>query len=283
MSLTTIPLPRHLIFFSPYKSSQPLNSGHSDCAVSLSSEPQETQVWPLGWEDPLEKGMATHSSLLAWRIPRTEEHGGLQSIVSQSDATKATQHASSNSGFPYLAPVITAFKIISSVPRSEACPDDANWLPILHSNLQKLLLATLMASSHLKFSYVQKCGLNLLQTLISHTLSISVSGGHYKISMIHWQLLTYVAKLTPIVFPIIPVNQGQKPSSLFFFFFLIPLIPILKRLPYFRDRGSLPGLGRTPGEGHGNPVQYSCMENPMERGARHSPWCRKESNIAEAT
>ena len=37
----------------------------------------------LGWEDPLEEGMATHSSTLAWRIPRTEEPGGLQSMGSQ--------------------------------------------------------------------------------------------------------------------------------------------------------------------------------------------------------
>ena len=44
---------------------------------------QETQVRSLGWEDPLEKGTATHSSILAWRIPRTEEPGGLQSIGSQ--------------------------------------------------------------------------------------------------------------------------------------------------------------------------------------------------------
>ena len=41
---------------------------------------QETQVQCLGWEDPLEKGMATHSSILAWRIPWTEESGGLQSM-----------------------------------------------------------------------------------------------------------------------------------------------------------------------------------------------------------
>ena len=41
---------------------------------------QETQVQSLGWEDSLEKGMATHSSILAWRIPWTEEPGGLQSI-----------------------------------------------------------------------------------------------------------------------------------------------------------------------------------------------------------
>ena len=40
----------------------------------------ETQVWTLDWEDPLEKGMATHSSILAWRIPWIEEPGGLQSV-----------------------------------------------------------------------------------------------------------------------------------------------------------------------------------------------------------
>ena len=43
----------------------------------------ETQVWFLGWEDPLEEGMATHSSILAWRTPWTEEPGGLLSIGSQ--------------------------------------------------------------------------------------------------------------------------------------------------------------------------------------------------------
>ena len=41
---------------------------------------QETRVPSLGWEDPLEKGMATHSKFLAWRIPWTEEPGGLQSM-----------------------------------------------------------------------------------------------------------------------------------------------------------------------------------------------------------
>ena len=45
---------------------------------------QETQVQSLGGEDPLEKGMATHSSILAWRIPWTEKPGGLQSIGPQS-------------------------------------------------------------------------------------------------------------------------------------------------------------------------------------------------------
>ena len=44
---------------------------------------QETRVWSLGQEDPLEKQMANHSSILAWEIPWTEEPDGLQSIGSQ--------------------------------------------------------------------------------------------------------------------------------------------------------------------------------------------------------
>ena len=44
---------------------------------------QETYVLSLGWEDPLEKGMITHSSILAWEIPWTEEPGGLQFMGSQ--------------------------------------------------------------------------------------------------------------------------------------------------------------------------------------------------------
>ena len=50
--------------------------------VKNMSAMRETQVKYLGQEDPLEKGMATHSSILAWRIPWTEEPGGLQSVGS---------------------------------------------------------------------------------------------------------------------------------------------------------------------------------------------------------
>ena len=46
-------------------------------------ETEETGVQSLGWEDALEKGLATHSSILAWTIPWTEEPGGLQSMGSQ--------------------------------------------------------------------------------------------------------------------------------------------------------------------------------------------------------
>ena len=51
--------------------------------VKSLSAMQETRVLSLGWEDPLEKEMAAHSSILAWRIPWTEEPGGLQSMGSQ--------------------------------------------------------------------------------------------------------------------------------------------------------------------------------------------------------
>ena len=44
-----------------------------------------------------------------------------------------------------------------------------------------------------------------------------------------------------------------------------------------RDLGSIPGLGRSPGEGHSNPLQYSCLENPMDGGA----WGHKESDTTE--
>ena len=58
------------------------NYGASLVAQMVKDPPamQETWVRSLGWEDALEKRMATHSSILAWRIPRTEEPGGLQSV-----------------------------------------------------------------------------------------------------------------------------------------------------------------------------------------------------------
>ena len=65
---------------------------------------QETWVQSLGWEDPLEEGMATHSSILAGRIPWTEEPGGLQSHrgCKELDTTKQLMHTHS---YPFQGPV----------------------------------------------------------------------------------------------------------------------------------------------------------------------------------
>ena len=52
-----------------------------------------------------------------------------------------------------------------------------------------------------------------------------------------------------------------------------------------RDLGSIPGLGRPPGGGHGNPLQYSCLENPHGQRslAGYSPWGHRQSDATEAT
>ena len=56
-------------------------------------ETQGMRVRSLGWEDPLEEGMATHSSILVWRIPWTEQPGRLQSMGrKESDMTEAIEH-----------------------------------------------------------------------------------------------------------------------------------------------------------------------------------------------
>ena len=63
-----------------------LSPGWASLAAPMVKNPsamQETWVRSVGWEHPLEKGMATHSSILAWRIPWTEEPGRLQSMGSQ--------------------------------------------------------------------------------------------------------------------------------------------------------------------------------------------------------
>ena len=68
---------------------------------------QETLVQSLGQEDPLEKGMATHSSIFAWRIPWTEEPSGLQSVGSQRIGHNwVTKHDGILYGFgPYFPPI----------------------------------------------------------------------------------------------------------------------------------------------------------------------------------
>ena len=60
--------------------------------ASAMQETQETQVQSLGWEDPLEEDMAIHFNTLAWRIPWTEESGGLQSMGPHGDTTEVTEH-----------------------------------------------------------------------------------------------------------------------------------------------------------------------------------------------
>ena len=63
-----------------------VSMGRASLVAQMAKNPpamQDTQAQSPDWEDPLEKGMATHSSILSWRIPWMEEPGGLQSMGSQ--------------------------------------------------------------------------------------------------------------------------------------------------------------------------------------------------------
>ena len=78
------------MFLAPYQNSQSMNWA-SLVAQMVKNLPamQDTRIQSLGQEDPLEKGMAAHSSVLAWRIPWTQEPGGLQSMgLQESDTTE---------------------------------------------------------------------------------------------------------------------------------------------------------------------------------------------------
>ena len=134
-------------------------------------------VRALGREDPLEKGMATHSSILAWKITWTEKPGGLQFMKSQRvrhDWSKWSKQASK--------PI-----------------DGANKLKYI-----KLLGASRIAGSCFTLWATREAPIGL----------------ESKVSA---------------------CNAG--------------------------DPGSIPELGRSSGEGNGNPVQYSCLENPIDGGA----------------
>ena len=82
--LTGTVFPPYLLL-SPILCPVAVSTGASLVAQMVKNLPakQETWVQPLGQEDPMQKEMATHSSILAWRIPWTEEIGGLQSMGSQ--------------------------------------------------------------------------------------------------------------------------------------------------------------------------------------------------------
>ena len=78
MYIAIISVPCKIFFLSL----RPIQGFPSGSVVKNLPAKQETLVRSLRQEDPLEKGMASHSSILAWRLPRTEEPGGLQSMRS---------------------------------------------------------------------------------------------------------------------------------------------------------------------------------------------------------
>ena len=91
-----IPIVEHPknIFFSQWKSIPYIsNDKIKICIIKHPPATQETWVWSLSWEDPLEKGMATYSSIPAWKIPWTEKPGRLRSMrLQRVNTTEVTSH-----------------------------------------------------------------------------------------------------------------------------------------------------------------------------------------------
>ena len=146
---------------------------------------QETWVRSLGWEDPLEEGMATHSSILAWKIPRTW-------------AWQATVHtvAKGRTGLKKLSMHNIPVKPPTSLRSwTEPTPLNVSSLPLYYHR--------------------------------------------YYYSCMWWERLTHA----------VPSGGSDGKESA------------------CNARDLIPGSGRSPGEGLGNPLLYSCLENPMDRGA----------------
>ena len=81
--------------------------------LPIMQDTQETQVRFPGWGDPLEEGMTTHSSILAWEIPWTEEPNGLQSVGSQKNRTRL--RVSTSHTVLYRGPCLSALYVIACI------------------------------------------------------------------------------------------------------------------------------------------------------------------------
>ena len=159
---------------------------------------QETWVWSLGWEDPLEKGKATHSSLLAWRIPWTMSMGSQRvglDWVTFTFTFNACRHCS-NKGYSF------GYETF-----------------LLHT----LLINCCMIISHFVTNHLTHKSVNFKFIYNKQHAQGFPGGSDGKESA---------------------CNAGDA-----------------------RDMGSFPGLGRSLGGGHGSPLQYSCLKNPMDKGA----------------
>ena len=207
---------------------------------------QETWIRSLGWEDPLEKGVATHSSTLAWRIPWTEEPGELQSIGSQKSRkwlsarmcahTHTLTHSVSTLGNP--AQRQSFLKFVSNM-FSESESEVAQLCPNLCDPMD---CSPPGSSVH-----------GIFQARVLEWVAISFSRGS------SWPRdRTQVSCIVGRCFTIWATRETcsqvtLKTDTLLGF----PGGSVVKNPPAnARDTGSIPGSGIFPGEGNGSPFQW---------------------------
>ena len=149
---------------------------------------QETWFWTLGWEDPLEKGVTTYSSILAWRIPWTEEPGGLQSMglqgVRQDWATNTHTHTHTHTATYWLR---NLGYVISSP-----------WAPV-----SSLLKDKILTISYICYVIVQ------LLSCVWLFVTLWTTGHQTSLSFTTSQSLLKLMSIEPVM----PSNQQSHPLS----------------------------------------------------------------------
>ena len=205
--------------------------------------------------------MATHSSFLAWRIPQIEEPGGLQSRelqrVGHGWSDLACKHASYYYG-PYEVKSLSCVHLCNSMDCS--LPGSSSIYGIFQARILEWVAIFFSKGS----SWPRD------QTQVSHIAgrlftfwATRESHGPYrkcKLEKNHAKIWSGSSRWSGEVFKNLPADPGDVSED-----------------------GSIPGSGRSPGEGNGNMLRYSCLGNPMDRGAlaRYSPWGHKESDTTE--
>ena len=159
-------------------------------------------------------------------------------------------------------------------------------MSLLLSMLSRLIIAFLPRSKHLLISWLQSPSAVILepQKIKSDTVSPSISHevmGLDAMIFIFWMLsfkptfslssFTFIKRLLSLSFTFLSVDSGPPGSSQWF---SSKVSACNARAA--GDLGLIPGLGNSPGGGHGYPFQYSCLENPMDRGTWQGiPWGSK--------
>ena len=203
-------------------------------------------VQSLRREDPLQKGMAAHSSILAWKYPWTEEHGGLQSMGSQTVGHNWTTNTHIHTihiiiilfTFIFFPFVFISWKLITLQYCSGFC-HTLTWISHGFTCFPNPDLPSRLPLFTLKHD-----GINNL--FCHHTLITAT---------VCWASQVALVVKNP------PANAGD-----------------------LRNMSFIPRSRRFPGGGHSNPLQCSCLENPMARGAcRATVHGIAESDTTEVT
>ena len=224
----------------------------------------ETWDQSLGWEDPLEKGKATHSSILAQRIPWTIQSIGSQR-VRHDWATFTLLH------FPVLALKALCPRNTLGHRYTAILPKAALRVWILWSTNQRKMASCLNAKFpewKALFVLSEICRDNLVGTRgIRDLLKVTQfrsSGVQLNFDFQFWVKAVFI----PSFYLCLPTEDMSFPGG----------SDGKESACNVRDPGSVPGLGWSPGVGNDNSLQYSCLENPTDRGA----WRDKSSDSAES-